>query len=70
MGILCCFQSHADHAVPSSSAAASSSATTNIPERRPGDDKSSRNNNSVDYSNLVTLVNEIVADSGTQLIDR
>ncbi|XP_034581318.1 probable serine/threonine-protein kinase PBL23 [Setaria viridis] len=73
MGILCCFQSHhaggesSDHAVPSSSTAASSSVTSNkdrpLPERRPGDYKNIRSNNSVDYSNLVTLVNEIVADS-------
>lgn len=75
MGILCCFQSHAgdgssqhDHGVVSSSAASSSSTTSScrnkerpLPERRPGEDRSS---NSVDYSNLVALVNEIVADSG------
>ena len=78
MGISCCFQSHAggggghhDQAVPPSSAASSSSATSSsgnkdrpLPERRPGEDRSSRNNNSVDYSNLVALVNEIVGDSG------
>jgi len=77
MGILCCFQSHAggggghhDQAVPPSSVASSSSATSSsgnkdrpLPERRPGEDRSSRNNNSVDYSNLVALVNEIVGDS-------
>ena len=78
MGILCCFQSHAGGGgghgqdVPSSSAASPSSATSwsghkdrPLPERRPGEDRSSRNNNSVDYSNLVALVNEIVGDSGT-----
>ncbi|KAF8675210.1 hypothetical protein HU200_047877 [Digitaria exilis] len=77
MGILCCFQSHAgdgssqhDQGIVSSSAASSSSTSSScrnkerpIPERRPGEDMSSRNNNSVDYSNLVALVNEIVADS-------
>ncbi|KAF8753241.1 hypothetical protein HU200_011692 [Digitaria exilis] len=77
MGILCCFQSHAgdgssqhDHGVVSSSAASSSSTSSScrnkerpIPERQPGEDMSSRNDNSVDYSNLVALVNEIVADS-------
>ena len=69
MGILCCFQSHAGGGgghgqdVPSSSAASPSSATSwsghkdrPLPER----------NNSVDYSNLVALVNEIVSDSGTK----
>ncbi|CAN6223320.1 unnamed protein product [Urochloa humidicola] len=71
MGILCCFQSHAggggsggshhDQTVPSSSVASSSDRP--LPVRRPGDDRSSRNNNSVDYSNLVALVNDIVADS-------
>ncbi|PAN11089.1 hypothetical protein PAHAL_2G140900 [Panicum hallii] len=66
MGILCCFQSHAggggghDQAVPSSSAASPSSATSSSGNK---DRPLSERNNSVDYSNLVALVNEIVGDS-------
>ncbi|TVU10644.1 hypothetical protein EJB05_44188 [Eragrostis curvula] len=59
-----------DQAVASSSSASSSSSATSsgrnngrAEPRRAGEEKSSRNNNSVDNSNLVALVNEIVADS-------
>jgi hypothetical protein len=75
MGILCCFQSHtSDHAVASSPATSSSSAPSSCrnndrrapPERQAaGEEKSRRRNDSVDNSNLVDLVNDIVAESGT-----
>ncbi|XP_062199394.1 probable serine/threonine-protein kinase PBL23 [Phragmites australis] len=78
MGILCCFQSHSgggsgkhgggEHAVSSSSSASSSSSVSSCrnnnsdrTERRAGEEKS--NNSNVDNSNLVALVNEIVAES-------
>ncbi|PWZ12537.1 putative serine/threonine-protein kinase PBL23 [Zea mays] len=73
MGILCCFQSHtSDHAVASSPATSSSSAPSSCrnndrrapPERQAaGEEKSRRRNDSVDNSNLVDLVNDIVAES-------
>uniref|UniRef100_A0A0A9AEM1 non-specific serine/threonine protein kinase n=1 Tax=Arundo donax TaxID=35708 RepID=A0A0A9AEM1_ARUDO len=76
MGILCCFQSHSagggggkhgggDQAVAASSSSASSSSCRNNNdrvERRPGAEKMSSNNN-IDNSNLVALVNEIIAES-------
>lgn len=77
MGILCCFQSHTgdgtahhDHFVASSPATSSSSVPSSYrrapPERQSaGVEKSSRRNDSIDNSNLVALVNDIVTESGT-----
>jgi len=80
MGILCLLavhtdgSAHHDHVVASSPATSSSSAPSSYrnndrrapPERQAaGEEKSSRRTDSIDNGNLVALVNDIVAESGT-----